>query len=137
MVSTPSTVSLPVIVSPVLRTNALESRPSRKSVLRFDTLVALPTVNGGDYVAVPRRDNFSLDVAAIEAVVAANPRARVLFLCSPNNPDGSVIGDAELRRLLDLPVLVILDEAYVEFAYTTSPALATATAVPSVALTVL
>jgi histidinol-phosphate aminotransferase len=72
-------------------------------------------VNAGRLLEVPRRADFGLDVAAIEAAVAAEPRARVLFLCSPNNPDGSVVGDADLRRLLDLPLLVVLDEAYVEF----------------------
>ena len=41
---------------------------------------------------------------------------KMLFLTSPNNPDGSTISDAELLPLLDLPVLVVLDEAYVEFA---------------------
>jgi len=40
----------------------------------------------------------------------------VLFLCSPNNPDGGVIADDALRRLLALPLLVVLDEAYVDFA---------------------
>ncbi len=74
------------------------------------------TVNAGRYVAVPRLSDFSLDVAAIERVVAETPEAKVLFLCSPNNPDGSIIDDVTLRRLLALPVLVVLDEAYVEFA---------------------
>ncbi len=73
-------------------------------------------VNAGQYVAVPRRDDFSLDVAGIEAAAAAHPRAKVLFICSPNNPDGSVVDDDTLRRLLALPVLVVLDEAYVDFA---------------------
>jgi histidinol dehydrogenase len=73
-------------------------------------------VNAGRLLEVPRREDFSLDVAAIEAAVAAEPRARVLFLCSPNNPDGSLVSDSDLLRLLDLPLLVVLDEAYVEFA---------------------
>jgi histidinol-phosphate aminotransferase len=73
-------------------------------------------VNAGSYIAVPRRVDFSLDMAAIEAAVAATPRAKVLFVCSPNNPDGSVVDDSTLIRLLALPVLVILDEAYVDFA---------------------
>jgi histidinol-phosphate aminotransferase len=73
-------------------------------------------VSGARYVAVPRRSDFSLDVARIEAAISAHPRAKVLFVCSPNNPDGSLINDADLRRLLALPVLVVLDEAYVEFA---------------------
>ena len=72
-------------------------------------------VNAGRLVRVPRDSEFRLDLPGIEAAVAAEPRAKVLFVCSPNNPDGGVIADAELRRLLALPVLVVLDEAYVEF----------------------
>lgn len=75
-------------------------------------------VNAAKYVAVPRRDDFSLDVDAIEQAVRSEPRAKVLFVCSPNNPDGSLIADDDLRRLLALPVLVVLDEAYIEFAVT-------------------
>ena len=73
-------------------------------------------VNGGRYVPVPRRADFSLNVEAIAAAIAGEPRAKVLFVCSPNNPDGSVVDDATLRRLLALPLLVVLDEAYVDFA---------------------
>jgi histidinol-phosphate aminotransferase len=36
-------------------------------------------------------------------------------VASPNNPDGSILKDDELKRLLALPVMVVLDEAYVEF----------------------
>ena len=73
-------------------------------------------VNAGRYVPVPRGDDFSLDVAAVERAVAAEPQAKVLFVCSPNNPDGSVVDAATLRRLLALPLLVVLDEAYMDFA---------------------
>lgn len=73
-------------------------------------------VNGGTYVPVPRRADFGLDVTAVEQAVAATPHAKVLFICSPNNPDGSVVGDGALGRLLALPVLVVLDEAYIDFA---------------------
>ena len=72
-------------------------------------------VNAGHYVAVPRHPDFSLDVDGIETAVETH-QAKILFLCSPNNPDGSTIDDETLRRLLALPTLVILDEAYVEFA---------------------
>ena len=72
-------------------------------------------VNMGELVNVRRHHDFSLDLDAITAASAAHPRVRVLFVCSPNNPDGSVISDAGLRQLLKLPLLVVLDEAYVEF----------------------
>jgi histidinol-phosphate aminotransferase len=72
-------------------------------------------VNAAQLIEVPRREDFALDVPAIESAVRSNPRAKVLFVCSPNNPDGSLVSDGDLRRLLALPVLVVLDEAYVEF----------------------
>ncbi len=73
-------------------------------------------VNAAQLIEVPRREDFSLDVPAIESTVRSSSRAKVLFVCSPNNPDGSLVPDEDLRRLLALPVLVVLDEAYVEFA---------------------
>lgn len=73
-------------------------------------------VNAASYIPVARKPDFSLDVTAIEQAAADHPNAKVLFLCSPNNPNGSLIDDATLRRLLKLPLLVILDEAYIEFA---------------------
>ncbi len=84
-------------------------------------------INGGKVVRVPRRADFSVDVEAVESLFAGAAPAEVtnyqlpitspklLFVTSPNNPDGSVIRDADLRRLLALPVGVVLDEAYVEF----------------------
>jgi histidinol dehydrogenase len=75
----------------------------------------LTKVNNGRLLNVPRRADFSLDIDAIAEAVTTEPRAKVLFACSPNNPDGSVIADTDLQRLLDLPLLVVLDEAYVEF----------------------
>ncbi len=72
-------------------------------------------INRARVVSVPRKNDFRLDIKGVEAAVAQEPRAKVLFLCSPNNPDGSVLSDNDLRQLLRLPVLVVLDEAYVEF----------------------
>jgi histidinol-phosphate aminotransferase len=57
-----------------------------------------------------------VDVSAIETAARANPATKLLFLTSPNNPDGSLLADAALQRLLALPLMIVLDEAYVEFA---------------------
>jgi histidinol dehydrogenase len=81
----------------------------------FGMYAFLTNVNHGRLLDVKRRADFRLEVEAIAEAVKTEPRAKVLFVCSPNNPDGSVVSDSELQRLLELPLLVVLDEAYVEF----------------------
>jgi histidinol-phosphate aminotransferase len=71
-------------------------------------------VCGGQAVAVPRRADFSLDLPAIAAAV--NDRTRAIFVASPNNPTGNLLGRTELEALLELGPPVVLDEAYSEFA---------------------
>lgn len=71
-------------------------------------------VNGAVVIKVPRKSDFSLDVKLIAEVVE-HERPKCIFLTSPNNPDGSIIGDEALLKILDLPILVVLDEAYIEF----------------------
>jgi len=65
-------------------------------------------------VSVPRRDDFSIDVdAALEALTS---RTKLILLTSPNNPTGTVMPTADVRRILESGYLVVLDEAYFEFA---------------------
>lgn len=95
-----------------------------------DVLIDLPPTFGiyrwvadvvnAAYVAVPRRADFSVDVQAVQALVTGDSAPTVtnyklLFVADPNNPDGSTICDEQLRALLALPVVVVLDEAYVDF----------------------
>jgi histidinol-phosphate aminotransferase len=68
----------------------------------------------GRVVDVYRNEDFSLDIPAIEHAVLEND-AKLLFLCSPNNPSGNIIEHDTLKRLLDLPTTIVLDEAYIEF----------------------
>ncbi|MDW8292222.1 MAG: histidinol-phosphate transaminase [Anaerolineae bacterium] len=72
-------------------------------------------VAGARYVPVPRRADFSVDVAAVERAVRSTPNAKLLFIANPNNPDGSLLADEDLKRLLALPIMVVLDEAYIDF----------------------
>lgn len=73
-------------------------------------------VMNATYVKVPRGEGFVLDVEAIESRVSHNVLgAKLIFVTNPNNPDGSVIDDATLKRLLALPLVVVLDEAYIDF----------------------
>jgi histidinol-phosphate aminotransferase len=71
---------------------------------------------GGQAVRVPLRD-YTHDAAALAEAVT--PHTRLLFVCNPNNPTGTTIGSAELAALLErVPseVLVVVDEAYIEYA---------------------
>ena len=72
-------------------------------------------LNAARVIEIPRRADFSLDVPAICAAVEKHS-PRLVFLTSPNNPDGSLIDPQDLATLLELPALFVLDEAYIEFA---------------------
>ena len=74
-------------------------------------------LNDGRVIDVPRQADFSLDVDGILAAVEKHA-PRLIFLTSPNNPDGSLIPPPVLQKLLrhTAPATLVLDEAYIEFA---------------------
>lgn len=72
------------------------------------------TYNGGRYVPVPRGQNFAVDLVAVESAI--RDRTKVIFLCSPNNPTGNPTPDADICWVLERGPIVVLDEAYAEFA---------------------
>ncbi|HET9532540.1 MAG TPA: aminotransferase class I/II-fold pyridoxal phosphate-dependent enzyme, partial [Blastocatellia bacterium] len=73
------------------------------------------TVLGGEVISVPLTPALQFDAAAIRAS-AAEGRADVIILCSPNNPTGCRIDEEEVFELArDFDGIVIIDEAYHEF----------------------
>ena len=74
-----------------------------------------PTIDG-NVIDVPRGGppHFKIDLEHIKEKVALH-RPKVIFITSPNNPDGSIISQEEFDYIINLPVLVVLDEAYIEF----------------------
>lgn len=77
----------------------------------YENLVKLYS---GRPVLVPLDENFQFDCE--KAIKKISKKTKLFFACSPNNPTGSVISEWDLRRILEKKVVVILDEAYVEFA---------------------
>lgn len=74
------------------------------------------TVLGGEVTTVLLTSELSYDVLALLKIVEET-QPDVTIICSPNNPTGCVIETTDLRRLLDAaPGLVVIDEAYHEFA---------------------
>ncbi len=72
-------------------------------------------LNNAQVVNVPRNSEFSIDVDGI-IKTADKHKPKLIFLTSPNNPDGALLVKADLEKLLELPCMIVLDEAYVEFA---------------------
>lgn len=78
-------------------------------------------LQGAGVVEVPLRDDFSLNLD--EVVAQWHPGVKLVFLCSPNNPTGTVIPTEEVATLCERlagRALVVVDEAYQEFAETRS-----------------
>ncbi|QCQ92673.1 histidinol-phosphate transaminase [Rhodococcus sp. SGAir0479] len=83
----------------------------------YEAYPILIGIAGATAVPVPLDVQHRHDVDAMLAAVT--PRTRAVLVCNPNNPTGTELTESEVRRLLDgVPshVLVILDEAYREFA---------------------
>ena len=76
----------------------------------------IATVLGGDVVSVPLNADLGYDINALKDAVC-DLQPAVTIVCSPNNPTGCVLSDADLRSLLKASSgLVVVDEAYHEFA---------------------
>ncbi|MEO8511546.1 MAG: histidinol dehydrogenase, partial [Chloroflexota bacterium] len=72
---------------------------------------------GGRVVEVPRRSLGERQAASVLRAAAMEHAARLVWLCSPNNPTGDAYTLAEVRAIADgLPAIVVLDEVYLEFA---------------------
>jgi histidinol-phosphate aminotransferase len=84
----------------------------RPSFLMYE--IAVRTV-GGEPVFVPLKE-LAVDLDGMRRAVDA--KTRMIFLCNPNNPTGTIISGEDFDRFLaDLPadVVVVVDEAYIEF----------------------
>lgn len=82
-----------------------------------------PTVTLAGGVPVPvntySRDDFKLQPEQIEAAVTE--KTKVIMLCSPNNPTGTVLSKEDLEKIAEVvekhDLLVISDEIYAELTY--------------------
>jgi histidinol-phosphate aminotransferase len=73
-------------------------------------------ITGTDVVVGERHDDFTVDLDEVKRVLTEATPA-ITFLCSPNNPTGTVDPPEVLAAVLDwAPGLVVVDEAYGQFA---------------------
>jgi histidinol-phosphate aminotransferase len=81
----------------------------------FEAYPTLADLAAAESVRVPLRAETHHLPAMADAITA---RTRLIFVCNPNNPTGTVVHAAELAAFLDLvppDCLVVLDEAYHEY----------------------
>ncbi|MHC9011842.1 histidinol-phosphate transaminase [Stenotrophomonas rhizophila] len=99
--------------------------PGRDAVVTtppvFGMYAVCARLQNAPLIEVPLVDQGDALVADIDAVIAAalGGNAKLVFLCSPSNPAGSVIPLAEIERVaiaLQGRALVVVDEAYGEYA---------------------
>jgi histidinol-phosphate aminotransferase len=82
----------------------------------FEAYPWLAVVAGATPIMVPLTEDSRHDLPAMAAAVT--PRTRAILVCSPNNPTGPIVTQAEFDAFADAvpaDVLIILDEAYAEF----------------------
>ncbi|NLE77542.1 MAG: histidinol-phosphate transaminase [Chloroflexi bacterium] len=70
-------------------------------------------LNRGRVRELPRDDQFAVPLPG--ALEAASGSVKAIFVCSPNNPTGAPLPEADLLALLDTGRLVVADETYFEF----------------------
>ena len=104
----------------VLQTLLLTFAGPGRAVATFEPTYQLhghiARLTGASVLEGERAVDFSLDLAEVRRVLAAGSPV-VTFLCSPNNPTGLVESQADVRTVLGLvPGLLVVDEAYAEFA---------------------
>lgn len=66
-------------------------------------------INDVEIISIPLDQNFQLDVESI-----LNTEAKMMFLCSPNNPTGNSLNDIE-KIIQNFNGIVFVDEAYIDF----------------------
>lgn len=94
-------------------------RPGEEAVVPHPSFVVYPMIVqavGGGRLVVPLRD-FRLDLE--EMARAVTPSTKLVFIANPNNPTATMVTADEVARFMaSIPetVIVVFDEAYVEFA---------------------
>ncbi|KAJ3948816.1 histidinol-phosphate transaminase [Colletotrichum tropicale] len=78
-------------------------------------------INDVSIVKVPLKPapEFAMDTDAILDTLSKEDNIKLVYLCTPGNPTGSVLSKDDIRRVMEHPTwngVVVLDEAYIDFA---------------------
>ena len=82
----------------------------------FEAYPIITTIAGAVSIKVPLTSDGQHDLPAMLAAITS--KTRVIFICTPNNPTGGIVTQQQINEFLaKVPsdILVVIDEAYVEF----------------------
>ncbi len=79
----------------------------------FGMFKVLSSLNNIGCKQVSLTSDFQLDITAITKAIDGSTKA--IFICSPNNPTGNLMRKDDIKALLELGLLVVVDEAYIDF----------------------
>ncbi len=96
-----------------------------RSALGFEPSYSMhPIITTGastEWISGAREDDFGIDPGKAVAAIEEH-RPDIVFLTSPNNPTGTALDPAVIARIVEAaPGMVVVDEAYFEFARTGTP----------------
>ncbi len=77
---------------------------------------------GAELIEISMDDNLTYDLSSIANAIKDN--TKVIFICNPNNPTGSMVNEQEITAFMNkVPndILVVFDEAYAELAMNKMP----------------
>jgi histidinol-phosphate aminotransferase len=92
-----------------------------------DEIILLPPTYGMYEVSAALNDihivrvllttEFQIDLPKVWEAIQAHPKAKLIFLCSPNNPTANSLDPEDIEKIIKVfPGLVVVDEAYIDFA---------------------
>ena len=99
-------------------------RPSKDKVIGFTPSYGMYQVSASiqdvEYISIPLNERFQIDAERVKSHLT-DERVKIIFVCSPNNPTGNLINVNDIEWLLKkFNGLVVIDEAYIDFANTSS-----------------
>jgi histidinol-phosphate aminotransferase len=110
-----SGVGMDGVIETVIRTCIEKEDKVVVSTPTFSFYRLAAQAQGGNVIDVPRNDDFSVDAGRLTDE-AEDSGAKLVFLCSPNNPTGNVVSTEDVEKILkSIDGVLFLDNAYVDF----------------------
>lgn len=98
----------------------LFAQPGKDKALTFSPTYGMyrvsAEINDVELIEIPLDTNFQIDLDATLPFLN-DPNLKLIFICSPNNPTGNLLRNAEIEAILArFEGIVVIDEAYIDFA---------------------